>query len=75
MFARSTAAPPRSGRPHGRIAVATLLAVGLGLLCGLEAGAADDPKAREIMTRVDEREDGDNQTSNMQMVLIDKRGK
>ena len=27
------------------------------------------------MTNVDEREDGDNQTSNMQMVLIDKRGK
>jgi hypothetical protein len=37
--------------------------------------AADDPKAREIMTRVDEREDGDNQTSNLQMILIDKRGK
>ena len=37
--------------------------------------ASDDPKAREIMTRVDDRDDGDNQTSNLQMVLIDKRGK
>ena len=27
------------------------------------------------MTAVDERDDGDNQTSNMEMVLIDKRGK
>jgi hypothetical protein len=36
---------------------------------------ADEPKAREIMVRVDERDDGDNQTSNLQMVLIDKRGK
>ena len=37
--------------------------------------AADDPKARAIMERVDARDDGDNQTSDMQMILIDKRGK
>jgi len=37
--------------------------------------AADEPKARAIMVQVDERDDGDNITSNMQMVLIDKRGK
>ena len=36
--------------------------------------AEDEPEARAIMTRVDERDDGDNQTSKMQMVLIDKRG-
>ena len=36
---------------------------------------ADDPKAREIMEKVDARDDGDNQTANMEMVLIDKRGK
>ncbi len=36
---------------------------------------ADDPKAREIMERVDRRDDGDNETSNLQMILIDKRGK
>jgi len=36
--------------------------------------AADDPQARSIMERVDARDDGDNQTSDMQMILIDKRG-
>lgn len=36
---------------------------------------ADEPRAREIMERVDQRDDGDNQTSNLQMILIDKRGK
>lgn len=35
---------------------------------------ADDPKAREIMKKVDARDDGDNQYSDMEMVLIDKRG-
>jgi len=38
------------------------------------ARAADDPKAREIMTKVDARDDGDNMTSNMEMILIDKNG-
>jgi len=51
------------------------LLVGFAALVAAPAFAADDPQAREIMTLVDEREDGDNQTSNMQMVLIDKRGK
>jgi hypothetical protein len=37
--------------------------------------AADDPQARAIMEKVDARDDGDNQTSDMQMILIDKRGK
>ena len=37
--------------------------------------SADDPKARGIMERVDARDDGDNQTSRLQMVLIDKNGK
>ena len=40
----------------------------------LPAEAADDPEARVIMERVDARDDGDNQTGDMQMVLIDKRG-
>ncbi|MBW1865526.1 MAG: hypothetical protein JRI64_07850 [Deltaproteobacteria bacterium] len=35
---------------------------------------ADDLKAREIMEKVDARDDGDNQTADMEMVLIDKRG-
>ncbi|RJP90900.1 MAG: outer membrane lipoprotein-sorting protein [Desulfobacteraceae bacterium] len=33
---------------------------------------ADDEKAREIMQKVDDRNDGDNQTSEMIMTLIDK---
>ena len=36
---------------------------------------ADDPAARRIMEKVDARDDGDNQTSDMEMILIDKRGK
>lgn len=47
---------------------------GLLLLIPLTA-AADDSKAREIMTKVDERDDGDNSTSDMEMILIDKKGK
>ena len=38
-------------------------------------GAADDPQARAIMEKVDDRDEGDNRTGDMQMVLIDKRGK
>ena len=40
----------------------------------VSAPAADDPAARAIMERVDARDDGDNQTADMQMILIDKRG-
>ena len=36
---------------------------------------ADDARAREIVTKVDQREDGDNASSDMEMILIDKRGK
>ena len=36
---------------------------------------ADDPAARAIMEKVNARNDGDNQTSDMEMILIDKRGK
>ncbi len=43
-------------------------------LCVSTVTMADDPKAREIMEKVDARDDGDNQVSNMEMVLIDKRG-
>lgn len=35
----------------------------------------DDPKARGIMENVDARDDGDNMTADMEMVLIDKREK
>lgn len=55
--------------------IASIALLSAIVLPAVPALAADDPKAREIMTAVDEREDGDNQTSNMQMILIDKRGK
>jgi hypothetical protein len=35
---------------------------------------ADDPKARDIMRRVNDRDDGDNRTSELEMILIDKAG-
>ena len=39
------------------------------------SAGADDLKARAIMEKVDARDDGDNQISDMEMVLIDKKGK
>ena len=60
---------------EGLVSLARVAAACLVFVTTLPTFAADDPKAREIMTAVDAREDGDNQTSNMQMVLIDKRGK
>jgi hypothetical protein len=36
---------------------------------------ADDLKARAIMEKVDARDDGDNQIFDMEMILIDKKGK
>ncbi len=36
---------------------------------------ADDPKAREIMQKVEDRDDGDNITSDMEMILIDRHKK
>ena len=48
------------------------------VFCGLTAGGssmADDLSAREIMQKVKDRDDGDNRVSDMEMILIDKRGK
>ena len=47
----------------------------IAVLClpALAAGA-DDPKARAIMEKVDARDDGNRQTADMQMTLIDKNG-
>ncbi|MEM9173818.1 MAG: outer membrane lipoprotein-sorting protein [Myxococcota bacterium] len=69
---------PARRAPLALLARAGVLVALVAPMVALAAGAAfgaDDPRAREIMTKVDDREDGDNQTSNMQMVLIDKRGK
>jgi hypothetical protein len=56
-----------------KITTITLLLVFAGL--GPIPGAyADDQRARVIMEKVDARDDGDNQTADMEMILIDKRG-
>ncbi len=41
-------------------------------LIATAAASADDTKAREIMQKVEDRDDGDNQISEMEMILIDK---
>jgi hypothetical protein len=50
----------------------------LGLLCALAAAALAAPAgaqtAREIMEKVDARDDGDNSTATLEMTLIDKSG-
>lgn len=47
---------------------------GIILLFAAAPGArGDDPAARAIMEKVDARDDGDNQTATMEMILIDKR--
>ncbi len=52
-----------------------LVTVAFAISNGPGTAFADEPRAREIMERVDARDDGDDQTSNLQMILIDKRGK
>jgi len=54
---------------------AIVFGVTIALAIAPGSAFADEPKAREIMVQVDERDDGDNQTANLQMTLIDKRGK
>ena len=39
------------------------------------AAQTNDVKARKIMTKVEELDDGDNRITNMEMILIDKNGK
>ena len=52
--------------------ITAMTALLLGLAPPAEAGK-DDPKAREIMQRVNDRDDGDNQTSDLEMILIDRK--
>ncbi|MBF0170909.1 MAG: outer membrane lipoprotein-sorting protein, partial [Nitrospinae bacterium] len=52
--------------------IAVLLALSLALAA--PALAADDPKARAIMEKVDARDDGDNATMRTEMTLIDGHG-
>ena len=53
-----------------RLFLLFILAMTYGAFCI----SADEPEARAIMVKVDARDDGDNQTSEMEMILIDKRG-
>jgi len=46
----------------------------LALLCLAPAARAEEMTARDIMLRVDARDDGDHSTVDMQMTLIDKNG-
>ena len=56
----------------GRLGILLMVAICLPLS---QSRGADDPKARDIMQKVDARDDGDNQISDMTMILIDKNGK
>ena len=60
----------RSCRSYALILIASLAG-----LAPAGSARADDPKARAIMERVDARDDGDDQTSTLQMILIDKNQK
>jgi hypothetical protein len=59
---------PRTGR------IRALGALALWNLCGAPALAEGELTARQIMERVDARDDGDKSTQDLEMVLIDKRG-
>jgi hypothetical protein len=51
------------------------MGVVLFTLCTPFQVAADDAEARDIMQKVLDRDEGDNRTAQMEMVLIDKNGK
>ena len=63
----------KNANAHARWLVSLMALV---LLFGCLAGVAgaDDPKARAIMQKVDDRDDGDNGKSRLEMILIDKHG-
>ncbi len=54
--------------------IGSVAALGACALLLASPAAAETPTGREIMERVDARDDGDNVTQDMQMILIDKRG-
>ena len=56
--------------------IRALVLASISIFSAWPSGAlADDPKAREIMTMVENRDDGDNRTAELEMILIDKNGK
>jgi Outer membrane lipoprotein-sorting protein len=69
----------RRGSTRRRPALLAALLAGLTALAALAgaprpAPAAEPLTARQIMQRVNDRDDGDNQTSDLEMVLIDRDG-
>lgn len=52
-----------------------LSAAAVILICAPGTLLADDAEARAIMQKVEDRDEGDHRTADMEMVLIDKRGK
>lgn len=58
-----------------QIYLASILILILATIFAGTLAFADDPKAWAIMEKVDARDDGDNMTADMEMILIDKRGK
>ena len=54
--------------------MAILLGLGPLLLAGTRQARAQAPSAREIMERVDARDDGDKMTATLEMTLIDRSG-
>jgi hypothetical protein len=52
----------------------TVILILVAMAMPLSVSLGDDEKARAIMERVDARDDGDNQTSDMVMTLVDKNG-
>ena len=57
-----------------RVRLALLLALAAGAIFLAQGVVAAELTAREIMEKVDARDDGDNSTATLEMILIDKRG-
>ena len=57
-----------------RTQTALLLTLAAGAVFYAQGAAAGELTAREIMEKVDARDDGDNSTATLEMTLIDKRG-
>jgi hypothetical protein len=61
-------------RPPCIRALSTAIAITLVCASAAGAGEVDPTDARSIMRAVDQRDDGDNGISDLEMILIDKRG-
>ncbi len=63
-----------NGIMPGMFGAGLTLLVGMGVMLTVGTGHAGELPARQIMERVDARDDGDNSTQELEMILIDKRG-